>query len=149
MRRKWLWLLAIGLSAGLAAWLAARSVRLDLAPEVALTHQHEAAFRQQARRLGAGSVKLSVWAAHPDSTAALPGLLLEIDELRDEPLDDSLPRQVRKLARLLAVDVVYPRRYDKVGVEVHFPEEKWWRVRHDGKGPVTAYWASYHLADLR
>ena len=135
MKKTWRWLLLAG--------LAGCGKQIDLSSDVALTHQHDAAFRQQVQQLGAGRVRLTTAPASPG--AATPQLLmLEVSDLREKsPQPDTLRQRIHKLAHLLALDVAHPERYQAVAVQV--------RVQHDlpsDKADVWTYF-NYSLPTLR
>ena len=111
MNKHWLWLLG---------GLGACQEPLQLAPEVALNHQHDAAVQQQVQRLQTKHVKLS---AAPVGAQGAPISVLQLEVLnpQDQPEQpDTLRQRVRKLAQLLVTDLTYPDRYKVMNVQVIF-----------------------------
>jgi hypothetical protein len=107
----WLGLLAMGLSAC--------GQQLEIAPDVALTQQHRAAFQQQAERLQAEQVKVSATAV----SGSAPGILtLEVINPRSSPEQhpDTLKQRMRKLAHLLVLDLASPSSYQAVSAQATF-----------------------------
>lgn len=94
---------------------------LEVAPDVALKHQYDAAFRRQTQLLQAEQVKVSVVAAAPGGPA-LPVLTLEVLISRNAPEQhpDTLKQRVRKLAHLLVADLTSPDRYQAVNAQATF-----------------------------
>lgn len=111
MKKHWLWLPALG--------LAACGQQLEIASEVALKHQYDAAFQQQIKRLQAEQVKISVTA--PNGTGPTV-LILEVLNPKSPPGQhpDTLKLRVRKLAHLLVADLASPDRYQVVNAQATF-----------------------------
>lgn len=108
MKRNWLWLLAGG--------LAACGGQVQVAPEVVLKHQQDAALQRQVQQLQASQVKV---AASPASSAGPAVLSLVVTGPRNQPgRPDTLRQRVRKLAHLVAVDLAQPEKYQAMSVEV-------------------------------
>ncbi|MGI4834903.1 MAG: hypothetical protein ACRYFK_15725 [Janthinobacterium lividum] len=111
MSKNWLWLLgSLGACGG----------PLQLTPEVALNHQHDAALQQQVQRLQAKQVKLSV---APAAAKGAPITVLNLEVLNPQDQlehPDTLRQRVRKLAHLLAADLTQPDRYKVMNVQVVF-----------------------------
>jgi len=108
MSKHWGWLLAMG--------LAGCGQQVEIAPEVALKHQHDAGFRQQVQLLQAEQVKVS-------ASATGPGVLtLEVINPKTSPEQqpDTLKQRVRKLAHLLVADLAAPARYQAVNAQATF-----------------------------
>jgi hypothetical protein len=113
--RKYLW---AGL---LASGLAACGQQLEIAPGVALTQQHRAAFQQQARLLQAEQVKIS---ATPGSTGLAGSAILTLEVVNPyttpEQHPDTLKQRMRKLAHLLVADLASPAGYQAVSAQATF-----------------------------
>ena len=113
MKNNWLWLLAIGLAA-------CGGKPLEIAPDVALKHQYDAAFQRQAQLLQAERVKVSTAAAVGGAKQSV--LMLEVIIPRNTPEQrpDTLKQQVHKLAHLLVADLASPDRYQAVNAQTTF-----------------------------
>jgi hypothetical protein len=109
MRKKWLWLLAAGLTAC--------GQPLEIASDVALKHQYDAAFQQQVQLLQAKRVRVSAAAA--TGGAGLAVLTLEVLNPATQP-PDTLKQRVHKLAHLLVLDLASPGRYQAVNALATF-----------------------------
>jgi hypothetical protein len=107
----WLSLLAVGLTAC--------GQQLEIAPGVALTQHHRAAFQQQVQRLHAEQVKVSAAAGSGPAPAVLT---LEVINPHNPPEQhpDTLKQQMRKLARLLVLDLANPAGYQAVSAQATF-----------------------------
>ena len=110
MRKNWVWLLAFGLSAC--------GQQLEIAPDVALKHQYDAAFQQQVKVLQAEQVKVL-------STKAGAGpAVLAIEVLNPhsppEQHPDTLKQRMHKLAHLLAADLANPASYQVLNAQATF-----------------------------
>jgi hypothetical protein len=108
MSKHWWWLLVVGLTAC--------GEQLEVAPTVALKHEHDASFQQQIKLLHAEQVKVSAAVASPSL------LSLEVvnphDNLEQHP--DTLKQRMRKLARLLVADLASPATYQVVSAQATF-----------------------------
>jgi hypothetical protein len=109
MRKKWLWLLAAGLTAC--------GQPLEIASDVALKHQYDAAFQQQVQLLQAKRVRVSAAAA--TGGAGLAVLTLEVMNPATQP-PDTLKQRVHKLAHLLVLDLASPGQYQAVNALATF-----------------------------
>jgi hypothetical protein len=109
MRKKWLWLLAAGLTAC--------GQPLEIASDVALKHQYDAAFQQQVQLLQAKRVRVSAAAA--TGGAGLAVLTLEVLNPATQP-PDTLKQRVHKLAHLLVLDLASPGQYQAVNALATF-----------------------------
>ncbi len=111
MKKHWLWLLALG--------LAACGQQLEIASDVALKHQDDAAFQRQIKLLQAERVKVSATA--PSGTGPVV-LTLEVLNPSSPPEQhpDTLKLRVRKLAHLLVADLASPDRYQVVNAQATF-----------------------------
>jgi hypothetical protein len=109
MRKKWLWLLAAGLTAC--------GQTLEIASDVALKHQYDAAFQQQVQLLQAKRVRVSAAAA--TGGAGLAVLTLEVLNPATQP-PDTLKQRVHKLAHLLVLDLASPGQYQAVNALATF-----------------------------
>lgn len=107
----WLGLLAVGLTAC--------GSPVEVAPGVALTQQHRAAFEQQAQLLRAEQVKIAATAASGSAPAVLT---LEVINPAGSPEQqpDSLKQRMRKLAHLLVADLTQPAHYQAVSAQATF-----------------------------
>jgi hypothetical protein len=103
----------------LAAGLTACGSPVDVAPNVALTQQHKAAFAQQAQLLRAEQVKIAATEASGTAPAVLT---LEVVNPTSSPEQqpDSLKQRMRKLAHLLVADLAQPARYQAVSAQATF-----------------------------
>jgi hypothetical protein len=113
-KQAWLGLLAGGLTAC--------GSQLEIAPGVALTQQHQAAFQQQVQRLQAEQVKVSATAASGTGPAGAGILTLEVINPHSPPEQhpDTLKQQMRKLAHLLVLDLASPAGYQAVSAQATF-----------------------------
>jgi len=113
MRKPW-GLLAIG--------LAACSQQVEIAPGVALTQQHRAAFEQQVRALHAEQVWVSATPAGGGRPNTAGILTLEVinPQVTAEQHPDTLKQRMRKLAHLLVVDLASPASYQAVSAQAIF-----------------------------
>ena len=104
----------------LALVLTACGPQLEIAPGVALTQQHQAAFRQQVKRLQAEQVQVSATAA--SGPAGTGVLTLEVINPHHPPEQhpDTLKQQLRKLACLLVLDLASPAGYQAVSAQATF-----------------------------
>jgi len=111
-KQAWLGLLVGGLTAC--------GAQLEIAPGVALTQQHQAAFQQQVQRLQAEQVKVSATAASGPAGTGI--LTLEVINPHHPPEQhpDTLKQQMRKLARLLVLDLASPAGYQAVSAQATF-----------------------------
>jgi len=111
--KKYVWL---GLLAG---GITACGPQLEIAPGVALTQQHKAAFEQQAHLLRAEQVKVS---ATPTGGTAPAVLTLEVINPQGSPEQqpDTLKQRMRKLAHLLVADLASPAGYQAVSAQATF-----------------------------
>lgn len=110
MRKNWLWLLALG--------LAACGKQVEIAPDIAVKHQHGAALQRQVEVLQAEQLKVSAPAA---AAAGLAVLNLEVVNPQNQPEQpDSLKQRMRKLAHLLVADLASPERYQVVNAQATF-----------------------------
>jgi hypothetical protein len=110
MEKKWWGLLTIG--------LAACGQQLDIAPDVALKQQNQAAFQQQAQLLHAEQLKVS---ATPASNGGLAVLTLEVVNPRTSAQHpDTLKQRMRKLAHLLVANLASPSGYQAVSAQATF-----------------------------
>ncbi|RZK55482.1 MAG: hypothetical protein EOO59_10535 [Hymenobacter sp.] len=93
---------------------------LQIAPDVALKHQYDAAFQRQAQLLQAEQVKVSTAAAAGGAKPAV--LMLEVIIPRNTPEQrpDTLKQQVHKLAHLLVADLASPDRYQAINAQTTF-----------------------------
>lgn len=108
MKKYW-WLLTLG--------LAACGKQVEIAPDIALKHQHGAAIQRQVELLQAEQLKVS--APAPDKGPAL--LNLEVINPQNQPTEpDSLKQRMRKLAHLLVADLATPARYQVVNAQATF-----------------------------
>ena len=107
----WVGLLAVGLTAC--------GPQLEIAPGVALTQQHQAAFQQQLQLLQAEQVKVSAMAGSGPGPAVLT---LEVINPHSPPEQhpDTLKQQMRKLAHLLVLDLASPAGYQAVSAQATF-----------------------------
>ena len=135
MKNNWLWLLAIG--------LVACGKPLDIASEVALKHQHDAAFQQQVKLLQAERVKVSATAAAGKAPAVLIVEVLNPSHQPENP--DSLKQRVRKLAHLLVVDLASPDQYQVVNAQATFKQSMF----SLGGGQSSSQAFIYPIASLR
>jgi hypothetical protein len=102
----------------LALGLAACGRQLDVAADVALKHQHDAAIQRQIELLEAEQVKV---------TAAAGGTgpaVLSLDVINPQSLSgqhpDTLKQRMRQLARLLVSDLKKPADYQVVNAQASF-----------------------------
>ena len=110
MKNKWLWLLALGLTAC--------GQQVEVASDVALKHQHDAAFQRQVQLLQAEQVRVSATAAGKAGPAIL---MLDVLNPQNQPENpDSLKQRVHKLAHLLVADLASPERYQVVNAQATF-----------------------------
>jgi hypothetical protein len=110
MKKNWVWLLALGLSAC--------GQQLEIASDVTLKHQYDAAFQRQVQVLQAEQVKVS-------STKAGAGpAVLTIEVLNPhtspEQHPDTLKQRMHKLAHLLAADLANPTSYQVLNAQATF-----------------------------
>ncbi|RYY10343.1 MAG: hypothetical protein EOO36_20710 [Cytophagaceae bacterium] len=114
-------ILKIGCVALLGGALGSCGKQVDVASDVALRHQHDAAFQRQVELLQAEQVKVSATAAAPGGPAR-PVLTLEVVNPygSPEPQPDTLKQRVHKLAHLLVADLVSPARYQAVNAQATF-----------------------------
>lgn len=112
MKKQWGWLLLLGLTAC--------GQPLEIAPEVALKQQSDAAFQQQVQLLQAEQVKVSATAAA--AGGAGPAVLhLDVLNPKNQPVPpDSLKHRMRKLAHLLVANLASPARYQVVNAQAIF-----------------------------
>jgi hypothetical protein len=109
MKKYW-WLLTLG--------LAACGKQVEIAPDIALKHQHGAALQRQVELLQAEQIKVSAPAA---AAAGLAVLNLEVVNPQNQPAQpDSLKQRMRKLAHLLVADLATPARYQVVNAQATF-----------------------------
>lgn len=136
MKKHW-WL------ALLAAGLTACGPQLEIAPGVALTQQHKAAFAQQAQQLQAEQVKVSATEAGGSAPAVLT---LEVINPASSPEQqpDSLKQRMRKLAHLLVADLAQPARYQAVSAQATFR-----RSLHSPRNASSSQTFIYPLASLK
>jgi hypothetical protein len=111
MRKQW-WL---GLLAG---GLTACGPQLEVAPGVALTQQHKAAFQRQVELLQAEQVKVSATA--PTSGKAVLSLEVVNPHNPPEQHPDTLKQRMRKLAHVLVIDLASPDGYQAVSAQATF-----------------------------
>lgn len=100
----------------LAAGLTACQEHVQIAPEVALKHQLDAAFQRQVQLLQAQQVQVSTMPAGAGSPAVLRLVVRNPQHQPEQP--DTLRQRVRKLAHLLVADLADPGRYQVVNAEV-------------------------------
>ncbi|RZK37691.1 MAG: hypothetical protein EOO57_05120 [Hymenobacter sp.] len=135
MKKNWVWLLALG--------LAACGKPLEIAPDVALKHQNDAAFQRQVQLLQAEQIKVSAAAAGPAGPAVL---MLEVLNPRHQPENpDSLKQRVRQLAHLLVADLARPDRYQVVNAQATFKQSRF----SLGGGQSSSQAFIYPIASLR
>ncbi|MGI4864102.1 MAG: hypothetical protein ACRYFZ_09280 [Janthinobacterium lividum] len=135
MKNNWLWLLAFS--------LAACGKPLDIASDVALKHQHDAAFQQQVKLLQAEQVKVSATAAGKAGPAVLMLNVLNPSHQPENP--DSLKQRVRKLAHLLVIDLASPDHYQVVNAQATFKQSRF----SLGGGQSSSQAFIYPTASLR
>jgi hypothetical protein len=110
MRKNWVWLLALGLSAC--------GQQLEIASDVTLKHQYDAAFRHQVQVLQAEQVKVS-----STKVGAGPAVLaIEVLNPHTSPEQhpDTLKQRMHKLAHLLAADLANPSSYQVLNAQATF-----------------------------
>jgi hypothetical protein len=115
MKKQW-WL---GLLAG---GLTACGQQLEIAPNVALTQQHNAAFQRQVQLLQAEHVKVSAAPSSGTGAAGPSILMLEVINPHNSPEQhpDTLKQRMRKLAHLLVADLATPDGYQVVSAQATF-----------------------------
>lgn len=103
----------------LAAGLTACGSQVEIAPGVALTQQHRAAFEQQAQLLRAEQVNVAATEASGGAPAVLT---LEVVNPASSPEQqpDSLKQRMHKLAHLLVIDLAQPATYQAVSAQATF-----------------------------
>jgi len=113
MKKYWC-LLAIGLTAC--------GQQVEIAPGVALTQQHRAAFGQQVQVLHAEQVRVSATPASGAGPNEAGILTLEVvnPQVTAEQPSDTLKQRMRKLAHLLVVDLASPASYQAVSAQAIF-----------------------------
>ena len=110
MKKNWLWLLTLE--------LVACGKPLEIASDVTLKHQYDAAFQRQVQLLQAEQVRVSATAA---GKAGPSILMLDVLNPQNQPENpDSLKQRVRKLAHLLVADLASPERYQVVNAQATF-----------------------------
>jgi hypothetical protein len=111
MKKNWVWLLALGLSAC--------GKQLEIASDVTLKHQYDAAFQRQVQVLQAEQVKVSSTKA---SSAGPAMLALEVLNPHNPPEQhpDTLKQRMHKLAHLLAADLASPASYQVLNAQATF-----------------------------
>jgi hypothetical protein len=111
MSKNWWWVLAIGLTSC--------GRQLEIASDVALKHQYDAAFQRQVQVLQAEQVKVSATTASGTGPAVLA---LEVLNPHNPPEQhpDTLKQRMRKLAHLLAADLANPTRYQVLNAQATF-----------------------------
>jgi hypothetical protein len=135
--KKYVWL------ALLTGGLTACGPQLEVAPGVALTSQHKAAFEQQAQLLGAEQVNVS---ATPTGGSAPAVLTLEVINPHGSPEQqpDSLKQRMHKLAHLLVADLASPASYQAVSAQATFR-----RSLRSPRNASSSQTFIYPLASLR
>jgi hypothetical protein len=134
MNKHWGWLLAIGLSAC--------GQQVEVASDVALKHQYDAAFRQQVQVLQAEQVKVS--ATKVGTGPAVLALEVLNPHTSPEQHPDTLKQRMRKLAHLLAADLASPNSYQVLNAQATF---KPGRFSRDNNTSSQAF--IYPVASLR
>lgn len=110
MKKHWLWLLSME--------LVACGQPLEIAPSVALKHQHDASFQRQVHLLQAEQVRVSATAPGAAGPAVLT---LEVINPRNQPAHpDTLKLRIHKLAHLLVADLASPAQYQIVNAQATF-----------------------------
>lgn len=112
MKASRFWLLLLGSA------VAGCSKQVEIAPGVAIRHQHDAAIQRQVELLQAEQVKVSATAAGTGPAV----LNLEVLNPLSAPaqLPDTLKQRVRKLAHLLVIDLKQPEAYQVVTAQATF-----------------------------
>jgi hypothetical protein len=101
----------------LALGLGACGRQLDVASDVALKHQHDAALQRQIELLEAEQVKVSATAS---GTGPAVLSLNVINPLGSAEQPDTLKQRMRQLARLLVSDLKKPADYQVVNAQASF-----------------------------
>ncbi len=110
MKKAWVALLALG--------LAACGKQVEVAPGVAIRHQHDAAIQRQIELLQAEQVKVSAPAASSGPAVLSLEVLNPYSSSEQHP--DTLKQRMRQLARLLVSDLKNPADYQVVNAQATF-----------------------------
>jgi hypothetical protein len=109
MKKYW-WLLTLG--------LVACGRQVDVASDIALKHQYDAALQRQIELLQAEQVKVSVAAAGVGPAVLMMEVINPYNPPEQHP--DTLKQRMRKLAHLLVADLGSPARYQVVNAQATF-----------------------------
>jgi hypothetical protein len=110
MKKKWVALLALGLTAC--------GKQFDVASDVALKHQNGAAVQRQIELLQAEQVKVSVATAGSAGAGPVVLRLEVVNPAEQHP--DTLKQRMRQLARLLVADLGSPASYQVVNAQATY-----------------------------
>ncbi|MFD1873988.1 hypothetical protein [Hymenobacter bucti] len=112
MKASKLWLLLLG------GVVAGCGKQVDIASDVAIRHQHDAALQRQVELLQAEQVKVSATAGGTGPAVLSLEVINPLNSPEQHP--DTLKQQMRKLARLLVADLKKPGDYQVVNAQATF-----------------------------
>lgn len=107
-----LWLLLLGSA------VAGCGKQVDIASNVAIKHRHDAALQRQVELLQAEQVKVSATAAGTGPAVLSVEVINPLNPPEQHP--DTLKQRMRKLARLLVIDLKKPADYQVVNAQATF-----------------------------
>jgi len=112
MKASKLWLLLLG------GAVAGCGKQVEIAPGVAIRHQHDPAIQRQVELLQAEQVKVSATAAGTSPAVLSLEVLNPLSAPGQQP--DTLKQRLRKLARLVVADLKQPENYQVVNAQATF-----------------------------
>ena len=112
MKASKLWLLLLG------GVVVGCGKQVEIAPGVAIRHQHDPAIQRQVELLQAEQVKVSATAAGTGPAVLSLEVLNPLSAPAQQP--DTLKQRMRKLAHLLVVDLKQPENYQVVNAQATF-----------------------------
>ena len=112
MKASKLWLLLLG------GAVVGCGKQVEIAPGVAIRHQHDPAIQRQVELLQAEQVKVSATAAGTGPAVLSLEVLNPLSAPGQQP--DTLKQRVRKLARLVVADLKQPENYQVVNAQATF-----------------------------